>query len=243
MTSFIDEVRVTRVDRVDRVALRHDASPFEFPQSWRPSIESHWTRRIVELPDLFNGTIHVTTDHRIGTGALTGICRPMAFKDFLYWRDSGRKPEGFVDGFGSAVVRAREGHILLGRASRHTMNAGTAYFIGGFIDTRDRTPGGTIDIDGSIARELQEEAGLDAGALTRAPGYILAEEGRMLSIAIVYRSGETAETLRRNMLAHANTATEQEIEDVVVIRHPSDLDGHKIKPHAAAVARAILQGD
>ncbi len=236
----IDEVRVTRVGRV---GLRHDANPFEFPPSWRPSIEAHWIRRIAELPQLFNGTIHVTIGHRIADGALAGTCQPMAFKDFLYWRDSGRNPEGFVDGFGSAVVRSREGHILLGRASRHTINAGTAYFIGGFIDTRDRTPSGTIDIDGSIERELREEAGLEAAALRRDPGYVIAEEGRILCMAIVYRSGETAEVLCRQMLQHAEAASEQEIEDVIIIRHPGDLDGHKIKRHAAAVVRAILQGD
>lgn len=238
MTLLSDEVRVTRVDRV---ALRHDANAFEFPPSWRPAIESHWARRIVELPDIFNGTVHVTTDHRIGERTLSGICRPMAFKDFLYWRDNGRKPEGFVDAFGSAVVRSKEGCILLGRASRHTINAGTAYFIGGFIDTRDHSPDGSMDIDGSVERELQEEAGLDAGALIRAPGYVLAEEGRMLSIAIVYRSQEPAETLRARMLQHAKSAAEQEIDDIIIVRNAHGLDGHKIKPHAAAAARNILQ--
>jgi 8-oxo-dGTP pyrophosphatase MutT (NUDIX family) len=238
MTTSVDDVRVTRTERI---ALRYDAAPFHFPAEMQPAIEAHWIERTREVPELFNGTVHITFDLRIDAGGLTGVCRPITFKEFLHWRDGGDKPKGFIDAFGSAIVRSCEGHILLGRASRHTINAGWAYFFGGFIDVRDQRPDETIDIDGSIIRELREETGLEARTMTRMPGYVLAEDGALLCVAIVLQSRETAAKLQASLLSHARAATEQEIEEIVVIQPTEDLAGRRIKPYAAAVIRSLLQ--
>ena len=58
---------------------------------------------------------------------------------------------------------------------------------GGFIDQRDFDRCATAGLDGSIAREVAEEMGLDPGTLGRDAGYLVTKDGPLLSVGIIYR--------------------------------------------------------
>lgn len=215
------------------VALRPDAV-------YHAAIDANWQSAVATNPKYFNGTIIVGASVRHSPTALTANCHPMQFKDFLYWRHLGKPDWGFFDLFGSAVIRAAGGEILLGVAAGTTMNAGSAYFVGGFIDPRDCTANGTVDITASIARELAEETGLNGVTVVRQPDTWVTVHGRMISVAQAFHSAADAAALRAAILTFAVASADRELADVIVVRSMDDLSDARILPYAAALCARLL---
>ena len=80
-------------------------------------------------------------------------------------------PAGVWDAFGSGVVRAAGGEVLLGEQNPGNVNAGCSYPPSGFIDDRDVDQEHAINIDASVSREIYEEIGVDLAHFRRQPGY------------------------------------------------------------------------
>jgi ADP-ribose pyrophosphatase YjhB (NUDIX family) len=236
-----DEIDVRRVTSID---LTFAPTPRRPDIAHHAAIEHHWRAASANNPSYFNGTILIGVNpHHTGDG-FSAICQPMQFKDFLYWRHVGRPDWGFVDLFGSAVLRANDGAILLGLAASTTMNAGSAYFIGGFLDPRDCATDGRVDIAASIARELNEETGLSTqgvdATLRSAPGAWITTDGRMISIATVYHSALSAEQLRDAMISFSRASDDQEIAEVLVVTGGDDVSDPRILPFTRALCDRLL---
>ena len=124
-------------------------------------------------PRYFNGVVHLVDDVRLD-GDSASMLRFVRtdFKSYLFWRDQGFPEAGVLDGFGSALIRSSDGHMMLGRQRAGNVNAGLAYPPAGFIDEQDVEADGSIDIAGSVAREVSEETGIDAAALVRDDGLL-----------------------------------------------------------------------
>jgi len=148
--------------RIAQCALSLSTEPWSYAQLHREDIAAHWQRARAARPKLFDGPVHVLTAHALHDGAFTGTFARTDFKSFLYWREQGA-PGPTRDGFGSSLIRSSDGCILLGLQSEGNLNAGCAYPPSGLIEPTD-TGLGSVDIDGSIARELEEETGLAPAA-------------------------------------------------------------------------------
>jgi 8-oxo-dGTP pyrophosphatase MutT (NUDIX family) len=108
------------------------------------------------------------------------------YASFLYWKDKKLPADaGVANVFGCAVVRSGDGHLLFGRMAAHTAASGRVYPMAGTPDMED-VKDGKLDIEGSIVRELMEEAGLEASDAHREPGYLLVEDGGMCSLNAVF---------------------------------------------------------
>lgn len=229
-----------RVVRVERCELRVAGDAWSYAQDNAAAIEAHWLRRSRENARLFNGGIFVMRAMSICDGALRARFSATDFKSYLHWRESGFPESGARDGFGSALIRSREGHVLLGRQSPGNLNAGLAYLPGGFIDARDVAADGSIDIAGSIARELAEETGLDVALFERVPGFLVTSCGPLVSIAVELRSALDAQTLREAMLDGMARGGDSELAEAVVIRAARDADAALVPPYARALLRFVL---
>jgi 8-oxo-dGTP pyrophosphatase MutT (NUDIX family) len=229
-----------RVMSIKRAQLLAQASPWTYPEASPAAIERHWEMRQKATPALFNGTVYILKSYYIACATLNGVVAPADFKTYRYWRDRGHPQVGVRDGFGSAILLSAEGHVLLGRSGAETMLPGATYFIGGFIDSRDIAPDGSVDLDASVAREFEEETGLDFELLARQPGYWVTVDEPFVSIGIVLRSHLGSRELRTRILAHAERAREKEIGDIVVVRDTNDLVGLGVRPCAKASIRALF---
>ena len=150
-----------RVSRMHSLDLAVDDARWPYANNHREAIDAHWKIATASNPNFFNGTIHVVTRLATEGGDVKARFMATEFKNFLYWRDEGFPAEANVrDGFGSALIRSKEGHVILGRQHPGNINEGLAYLPGGFIDARDVDANGRIDIFASVARELREETGL-----------------------------------------------------------------------------------
>ena len=211
------------VQRVARCTLAVTAQQWPFAATHAARIDAHWARRRTENPAMFNGVVHLLTALDIEAGACVAHFVRTDFKSYLTWREQGYPAAGVRDGFGSALIRSVEGHVLLGRQRAGNLNSGQAYPPGGFIDARDVDPDGIIDIEASIAREMAEETGLDPATLECAGGYLVTFAGPLLSIAAEYRSRLPADELRARILRHIAADPQSELVDAVIVRTGADL--------------------
>jgi hypothetical protein len=225
--------------RIARCRLTIGAERWAFAEREAANIVDHWARALAERPRLFDGKVYLLRALSLREGVLEGTFVPADFKSFVYWRAQGYPDASVRDGFGSSLIRSAEGHVLLGRQGAGYLNAGLAYPPGGMIDVHD-THAGVIDIDASIARELTEETGLDTASLARVPGYVLAQSGPLVSIAIEWRSTLAAEALRETILAHTRAQAAPELADVVIVRSASEIDDPTVPAYAKALLRFIL---
>lgn len=225
--------------RIGRCSLRVGPGPWSFAEHHRAEIAAHWQRAVAERPRLFDGTVYLLREGALEGETFRATFVPADFKSFLYWRDGGYADASVRDGFGSAVIRSAEGHVLFGRQGSGNVNAGLAYPPGGFIDASD-VSGGEIDIEGSIARELVEETGLDPSDLARSPGYLLTRAGPLVSIGIEWVSRLPAEALRARILAHLKHQAAPELADIVIVRSHREIDADTMPRHARALLRLLL---
>ena len=228
------------IERVGNIRLRAVHTPWPLAVANAAAIAAHFEARRSANPAFYDGEVFVLRDLRREPGGMAGAMSLERFSSFLYWRDGLASDHPTLDGFGTALVRSLEGHVIAGRAANGTLNAGRVYLPGGFIDARDAGLDGSIDIDGGIARELAEETGLDISGMARVPGYIVARQGRHCCFCIEFRSelpaAELSDGMRRSLDLHADG----ELTELVVIAAEHDLDRYDVPGHARLVISHAL---
>lgn len=203
------------------------------------AIARDWVHRRALVPQLFDGTVYLLRAQAIAGAALTGSLFSTDFKSFLHWRDHRAEEKGVCEVFGASLIRSAEGHVLLGRQGPGQLNSGRVYPPSGLIDDDDLRDG-AIDIDASVARELAEETGLGPASLERVPGYIASVSGWQVAVAVEWRSPLPAAALRQRSLGFIDAEAEPELDDIVIVRQRSDIDGRTMPPHAQALLRTLL---
>jgi 8-oxo-dGTP pyrophosphatase MutT (NUDIX family) len=224
--------------RVFRCELALSTQPWGYAERYREAIAAYWQRVSVERPKLFDGCVFVLMSFALREGILSGTFARTDFKSFLYWREHGAEGPA-IDAFGSSLIRSSDGCVLLGRQAEGHLNAGFAYPPSGMIDPHDAI-GGAIDIDRSIARELEEETGLTPADLERQPGYVVTIVESQISIAIEWQSALPAAALRERILARVARQSDPELADIVIVRSLAEVEDRTILPYARAKLRLAL---
>ena len=213
---------------------------WDFAREHAAAINAHWQRATALNPNYFNGMIHLIEDLHLDATHLDARLLATDFKSYLYWRDQGYPEARVLDGFGSALLRSRDGAILLGRQRAGNINGGLAYLPGGFIDARDVGADGSVDLAASVSRELVEETGLDVGRLTRAPGFYVTRTQAQISIAAPFTSEQSADELKADIESHIAGDPKSELTDIVVIRTVSDLADLAMPPYAKVLVAELI---
>jgi len=224
---------------VEACALTVSAGAWSFAAQHQHEIAAHWEQRRLESPKLYNGVVHLLRSFALEHNVFTATFLRTDFKSFLYWRAQGYPEAGVRDGFGSAVIRSAEGHVLLGRQTAGHINEGLAYPPGGFIeecDVRD----GVIDIDAVTARELREETGLRADDLVRGQGYLLTTSGPHVSIAVEWHSVLPSDALKAHILDQVSRQPEPELGDVVIVGGRDDIGAHAMPGYTTVLLSSLF---
>lgn len=180
------------VFRLDACRLVVADRDWSFQRVNSTAIVRNFRAAFEQKPDYFNGRIFVLTKAQMKGRVLDGVLAPTDFASYLYWRETGFDVSQGRDLFGKAIIETADRALLLGRAAPHTMNAGYADLIGGFIDPIDVGYDGKVDIVASIEREVNEEIGLVPEELQRQPGFIVSVAGALVALVVHFRTELTS---------------------------------------------------
>ena len=144
------------------------------------------------------------------------------YKPFYGWHRLGFPPP-VRNGFAMAALKSRDGAYLCGVMSENTANAGKIYFAAGTPDMGDVRPDGSVDLAGSVLRELEEETGLRADEVTAGEGFTLLLSAERAAFMRPVSIGLNADEARQLMLARIKNLPEEELTDIYIVRSPADI--------------------
>jgi len=147
------------IRRVSALDLKVESGAWPWAQSRRGDIDAHFAMRQREKPGIWNGQVLLARNADFSGGRLSSSYFQTDFASFLAWRDWGFPDRDVFNGFGMGALCASDGAFVLGEMGSATVNAGRIYFPAGTPDPDDIV-GDTLDIAGSITREIEEETGL-----------------------------------------------------------------------------------
>ncbi|MBL8565244.1 MAG: NUDIX hydrolase [Hyphomicrobiaceae bacterium] len=228
------------VRRVARCRLTVAPYRWAFAEARAAEIAAHWDQQRAANPSYFNGTVLMLADYSIAGDDLVATAFVTEFRSYLFWRSVGFPSTGAIDGFGSAVIRASDGSLLLGRQRSGQLNAGLDYLPGGFIDSRDIDAHGRIDIGASVAREVAEETGLDLDELKVEPGFFVTRVGAQLSIGVPFRSALDGAALRRRVESHIASEPDGELVSVRCVATMADLADVRLAGYCVPLLPVLL---
>lgn len=218
-----------RIFRVARLEAR--LAPFEwaFARERASEIAAHWAGMVAEKPKLFDGRVLLgnAADYSPDEGGqLRATYFETSFSAFMAWRDFGFPDPGVFNGFAMAALRSADGAFLLGEMAAHTANAGKVYFPAGTPDLDD-VVGETVDLAGSVARELFEETGIAVGDDEIDPVWTIVQRGPRIACMRPVRLRANVEEAAAQVAAHLSREEQPELSGLRVVRSMADLDGMK----------------
>jgi 8-oxo-dGTP pyrophosphatase MutT (NUDIX family) len=169
---------------VARLQTAYRSAPWDFARDEAARIDAHWRKCMAEKPKLFDGKVLLLRHAEILAapegGLFHGVFFETDFRNFLAWIDFGFPDHDVYNCFSMAALRASDGAFLLGESGAHTMNAGKIYFAAGTPDRSDIF-GDMVDLDASVAREMQEETGFAPEEAPASPGWRIVVEGQKIA--------------------------------------------------------------
>jgi len=230
----VDAFSVFPIERLD---VRFGPRPWRFADERRGEINAHFAEMQRRKPALWNGRVLLLGDFAIHGGVFRGACFDVDYASFTSWQDWDFPDQSVHDCFAMGTILSSDGAFLLGEMGSHTFNAGQVYFPCGTPDLNDVAVD-RVDFEGSIARELKEETGLDIGEFAAEAGWYTVLGGRAVALMKLMRARETAAALRARIMDHLAREDVPELADIRIVRGEGDLDP-AIPPFVTSYLRHI----
>ena len=142
------------ITRVSSVHARSEIRRWRWADDNREAISANWQRRIADKPRMFNGRVLLLGDISVTPETCSSIYFEVDYADLVAWIDMGYPDASVGNGFAMGALRGSDGAFICGIMADHTVNAGRVYFAAGTPDRSDLRSDGTVDLAGSLTREL-----------------------------------------------------------------------------------------
>lgn len=226
--------------RVATLDLNVQPWSWPFAEARRAGIAAHFREKQREKPQLWNGRVLLGRDP-VFTGDRFGASYfETDFASFLAWRDWGFPDRSVFNGFGMGALRCADGAFVLGEMGAHTANAGRIYFPSGTPDLDDIS-GGSVDISGSVVREVAEETGLTATDYRAEPQWHCVVSGAAIAMIRILHVDGTGQALRERIEANLARQQQPELSAIHLVRAASDLSAAMPRFVTAFIERQFAQ--
>jgi 8-oxo-dGTP pyrophosphatase MutT (NUDIX family) len=209
------------IHRVTTLDLKVRPWSWPFAQARRAEIDVHFAAEQRKRPNLWNGRVLLGRNPRFAGEGFSADYFETDFASFLAWRDWGFPDNGVFNGFGMGALLANDGDFALGEMGQHTSNAGRIYFPSGTPDPDD-VRGDTLDIEGSVAREVEEETGLTPDDYHAEPYWDCVFTGVAIAVMRILRVDMTGEALRARIEASLAAQQQPELSRIHLVRGTGD---------------------
>lgn len=209
---------------IDRFEIAVEPWSWEFARAERAAIDRNFARRQSEASAIWNGRVLLLHRYAVRDGVLRGACFETDYASFLAWRDWGFPDPSVFNVFSSAALQAADGAFLLGEMGPSTASAGSVYFPCGTPDLDDIGADGSLDLAGSVSRELLEETGLEIAALDAQPRWTMVHDRGFVGLMKRVASPQNAEEFRAQIMRNLASQKRPEFCDIHIVRGRADLD-------------------
>ena len=212
------------IAEIDRVEIAVEPWSWQFAFARREEIDRNFARRQSEGFAIWNGRVLLLHRYVVRDGVLQGACFETDYASFLAWRDWDFPDASVFNVFGSAALQSADGAFLLGEMGPSTASPGSVYFPCGTPDPDDIGADGTLDLAGSVSRELLEETGLEITRLDVRPGWTMVHDRGFLNLMKLFRAQQNAEEFRAQIIRNIAMQARPEFCDIHIVRGRADLD-------------------
>lgn len=209
------------IHRIAQLDLVRSHWRWPFAEQRRAEIDAHFAAKRAEKPAMFNGRVLLARKPVFAGDRLSGEYFETDFASFLAWRDWGFPDRDVLNGFGMGALRSSDGTFVLGEMGPHTANAGRIYFAAGTPDPNDLRDD-TVDIAGSVLREVEEELGLTARDFLIADDWCCVVTDHSIAMMRVLTSDLPGDALRDKLRDNLAAQAEPELSDIHLVRSPAD---------------------
>jgi 8-oxo-dGTP pyrophosphatase MutT (NUDIX family) len=230
----ISEFTVVPTDRLD-LSWSDWAWPFALQR--RGEIDAYFDKLKQKTPELWNGRVLMLRDFAIEHRVFRGRYFETDFASLIAWRDWDFPDPTIRNSFAMGALRGSDGGFLLGEMGAHTANAGKIYFPAGTPEPEDII-GGSVDLLGSVIREVEEETGLTTADFRPQPGWFSVLAGPRVAQMKLLQSPAPANELRERVLDFLSRQKQPELSDIRIVRGPPDLT-ESIPPFMTTFLRHI----
>jgi 8-oxo-dGTP pyrophosphatase MutT (NUDIX family) len=210
------------IHRVRTLDLAVQPWSWPFAQARRAEIDAHFALMQREKPKLWNGQVLLGRNPVFNGERLSASYFQTDFASFLAWRDWGFPDSDVFNGFGMGALLSRDGAFVLGEMGEHTANAGRVYFPSGTPDLDD-IRGNALDIEGSVAREVEEETGLTAADYRPGAHWDCVFTGVAVAMMRILHVDMPGEALRARIEANLARQRQPELSAIHLVRGTGDL--------------------
>ena len=207
---------------IDRLELAFAPRPWAFADERRGEIDAYFAKLRRDKPELWNGRVLLLREFNVADRVFRGSFFETDFASFLAWRDWGFPDPTVKNCFAMGALRGADGGFVLGEMAAHTANAGELYFPAGTPDPED-VAGDTVDLAGSVMREVCEETGLTPKDFTAEPGWITVMAGPRIAHMKILNIPFSAADLRLRILGYLRQQAQPELSAVHIVREAADL--------------------
>jgi 8-oxo-dGTP pyrophosphatase MutT (NUDIX family) len=210
------------IHRVTTLDLSLQPQPWPFAEQRRADIDAHFALKRNEKPQIWNGRVLLGCNPVFSGDCFSADYFEADFASFLAWRDWGFPDHDVFNGFGMGALRCSDGAFVLGEMGQHTANAGRIYFPSGTPDPDDIT-GDTVDIAGSVAREVAEETGLTPADYHADAHWNCVVSGAAVAMIRLLHVDSPGTALRARIEANLARQHQPELAAIHLVREASDL--------------------
>jgi hypothetical protein len=201
--------------------LAVEAWPWPFALERRAEIDAHFALMRCEKPAMWNGRVLLGRNPVFSGERLSASYFETDFASFLAWRDWGFPDNSVFNGFGMGALLSSDGAFVLGEMGQHTANAGRIYFASGTPDLDDIRDG-TLDMSGSVERELEEETGLAPSDYRSDAHWHCVFTGPALAMIRILRVNMPAEALRARIVGNLALQQSPELSGIYLVHSADD---------------------
>jgi 8-oxo-dGTP pyrophosphatase MutT (NUDIX family) len=209
------------IHRVTTLDLKLEPWDWPFAQTRRAEIDAHFVVKQREKLGLWNGRVLLARKPEFAGERFAASYFETDFASFLAWRDWGFPDKEVFNGFGMGALRCADGTFVMGEMGGHTANAGRIYFPAGTPDLDD-IKGDTVDIAGSVLREVGEETGLGPADYQLSPHWDCVVTDHSIAMMRLLHSDMTGEAMRARIEANLARQEEPELTAIHLVRGGGD---------------------
>jgi 8-oxo-dGTP pyrophosphatase MutT (NUDIX family) len=206
-----------------RLELCFEPRPWPWALANRSAIGAHFATARRSKPGLWNGRVLLLHRWAIECRLFRGAFLETDFASFMTWRDTGFPDRTVANCFAMGALRSRDGAYVLGVMNSHTSNAGLIYFPSGTPDPQDLRADGSVDLIGSVQRELHQETGLLPEDAPPGPLWHGIISGPRIALMRPLLARDDAARLTARIRANLARERQPELSDIVVVRDLADL--------------------